>query len=120
MNAILTQPLSPTEHSLSRRRFLQTGAAAGGGLVLGLSLPLPNGAADAAEAGMFEPNAYIRVGGDGAIVLTMPFVEMGQGAYTSIAMLIAEELEVELSQVQLEAAPPNEAVYGNPLLAGVQ
>ena len=49
----------------------------------------------------------------------MPYVEMGQGTYTSIPMLIAEELEVDLSQVRLEHAPPNEKLYVNPLL-GVQ
>ena len=57
--------------------------------------------------------------GDGQIVLTMPYVEMGQGTYTSIPMLIAEELEVDLSQVRLEHAPPNEKLYANPLL-GIQ
>ena len=46
----------------------------------------------------------------------MPYVEMGQGTYTSIPMLIAEELEVDLDQVRLEHAPPNEKLYGNPLL----
>ncbi len=46
----------------------------------------------------------------------MPYVEMGQGTYTSIPMLIAEELEVDLEQVQLEHAPPNEKLYANPLL----
>jgi isoquinoline 1-oxidoreductase beta subunit len=50
----------------------------------------------------------------------MPYVEMGQGAYTSISMLIAEELEVALSQVRLEHAPPNEKLYGNPALGGIQ
>src|SRR5215469_6985490 len=49
----------------------------------------------------------------------MPYVEMGQGTYTSISMLIAEELEVDLKQVQVEHAPPNEKLYANPLL-GVQ
>src|SRR5438128_9118879 len=50
----------------------------------------------------------------------MPYVEMGQGTYTSIPMLIAEELEVELKQVRVEHAPPNEKLYGNPLIGGVQ
>jgi len=50
----------------------------------------------------------------------MPYVEMGQGTYTSIPMLIAEELEVDLKQVRLDHAPPNEKLYGNPLLGGVQ
>jgi isoquinoline 1-oxidoreductase beta subunit len=108
---------SPSAHSFSRRTFLQAGAAAGGGLVLSLSLPFANSGAEPADG--FAPNAFIRIGGDGQIVLTMPYVEMGQGTYTSIPMLIAEELEVDLKQVQLEHAPPNEKLYANPLL-GVQ
>ena len=68
--------------NLSRRSFLATSAAVGGGLVLSLSLPL--GRSEAATADEFAPNAFIRIGGDGQIVLTMPYVEMGQGTYTSI------------------------------------
>ncbi|WP_414474799.1 molybdopterin cofactor-binding domain-containing protein [Microvirga sp. M2] len=106
-------------HKLSRRRFLQVGAAACGGLMLGLNLPLSDGAAEAADADDFAPNAFIRIGRDGQVVLTMPYVEMGQGTYTAIPMLIAEELEVDLPQVRLEHAPPDEKLYVNPLL-GVQ
>ena len=111
---------SSSARDLSRRNFLQTGAAMGGGLMLGLRLPFSNGEAGAAAADGFAPNAFIRIGTDGQIVLTMPYVEMGQGTYTSIPMLIAEELEVDLAQVRLEHAPPNEKLYGNPLLGGVQ
>jgi isoquinoline 1-oxidoreductase subunit beta len=103
---------------LSRRRFLQVGTAAGGGLMLSLSLPFGNSEAEADDG--FAPNAFICIDGDGQIVLTMPYVEMGQGTYTAIPMLIAEELEADLTQVRLEHAPPNEKLYGNPLLAGVQ
>ena len=113
------QGRSRTENGLSRRRFLEAGAAAGGGLLLSLSLPFA-GEAEAAGAGGFAPNAFIRVGADGSVTLTMPYVEMGQGTYTAIPMLIAEELEVDLKQVQLEHAPPNEKLYGNPLLGGIQ
>ncbi len=113
-------PESFSANDLSRRRFLQAGAAAGGGLMLSLSLPYANGAGEAAEAGGFAPNAFIRIDSDGQIVLTMPYVEMGQGDYTAIPMLIAEELEVDLKQVRVEHAPPNPKLYGNPLLAGVQ
>src|SRR5204862_1668276 len=67
----------------------------------------------------FAPNAFIRVDPNGQVTLTMPYVEMGQGTYTSIPMLIAEELEVDVKQVRLEHAPPNEKLYANPLL-GVQ
>ena len=102
---------------LSRRCFLTAGAAVGGGLMLGLGLPL--GRSDAAQSESFATNAFIRIGGDGQVVLIMPYVEMGQGTYTSIPMLIAEELDVSLSQVRLEHAPPNEKLYANPLL-GVQ
>ena len=104
---------------LARRSFLRTGAATGGGLLLSLTLPLTGGA-QAAGDGPFAPNAFVRIGEDGRIVLVMPYVEMGQGTYTAIPMLIAEELEVTLNQVRLEHAPPDEKLYGNPLVAGVQ
>jgi len=104
---------------VSRRAFLKAGVA-GGGFVLGFGLPAFLGVAAAATSGSFEPNAFIRIGSDGSVTLTMPQVEMGQGTYTSMSMLIAEELEVALSQVQLEHAPPDIKHYGNPLLAGDQ
>ncbi|MEN3383874.1 MAG: isoquinoline 1-oxidoreductase subunit beta [Hyphomicrobiales bacterium] len=104
---------------LSRRHILQAAAVAGGGLMLSLMLPTANDAAAAGEVDAFTPNAFIRIGTDGQIILTMPYVEMGQGTYTAIPMLIAEELEVDLKQVRLEHAPPNEKLYVNPLL-GIQ
>src|SRR5689334_14433190 len=107
------------DHVVSRRRFLQAGAAAGGGLVVSITLPFAKRRAEAADGDRFTPNAFVRIGRDGEIVLTMPYVEMGQGTYTSVPMLIAEELEVDLNQVRLEHAPPNEKLYANPLL-GVQ
>jgi isoquinoline 1-oxidoreductase beta subunit len=106
----------------SRRRFLSVSAAVGGGLLVGFATGPSIGAAHAAESAAspaFTPNAFISIGSDGRVVLTMPYVEMGQGTYTSIPMLIAEELEVDLKQVRLEHAPPNEKLYANPLL-GVQ
>ena len=110
----------PQASDLSRRNFLEVGVAAGGGLLLNLSLPALTGNAAGADATSFAPNAFIRIKRDGQVVLTMPYVEMGQGTYTSIPMLIAEELEVDLKQVRLEHAPPNEKLYGNPLLGGLQ
>jgi isoquinoline 1-oxidoreductase beta subunit len=106
-----------TDTNLSRRSFLATGASVGGGLVLSLSLPF--GRSEAAQSESFAPNAFIRIDSDGQVVLTMPYVEMGQGTYTSIPMLIAEELDVSLKQVRLEHAPANEKLYASPLL-GVQ
>ena len=108
---------------LTRRRFLSVSAAVGGGLLIGFTTGPSIGAAGPAQSVAsppFTPNAFVRIGSDGQVVLTMPYVEMGQGTYTSIPMLIAEELEVDLKQVRLEHAPPNEKLYGNPLLGGIQ
>lgn len=96
---------------LSRRHFLIGASLTGAGLVIGLQ-PSPSSAA--AEA--FEPNAFIRIPAEGKVVFVMPSVEMGQGIYTSVAMLLAEELEVSLDQVELEHAPADPTRYANPLL----
>jgi isoquinoline 1-oxidoreductase beta subunit len=103
-------------NGLSRRTFLQAGAAAGGGFMLSMRLPGSGVDAKAGEADRFAPNAFIRIDSEGKITLVMPYVEMGQGTYTSIPMLIAEELEVDLKQVRLEHAPPDNKLYMNPLL----
>jgi isoquinoline 1-oxidoreductase beta subunit len=97
---------------MSRRDVLQTGAA--GMALYAFHLPM----AQAAAAG-FAPNAFIRIAGDGRVTLVMPQVEMGQGVYTSIAMIMAEELDADFAQLTLEHAPPDEAHYANPML-GVQ
>jgi isoquinoline 1-oxidoreductase subunit beta len=104
----------------SRRTFLKMSAVSGGGLMLGFSLPTFFEEALAETSKGFAPNAFIRIGTDGSVTLTMPYVEMGQGTYTSIPMLIAEELEVELSQVRLAHAPPDEKRFGNPIFGGIQ
>ena len=102
---------------ISRRAFLVTSAAAGGGMLVGFYLPqLGRAGAAPTSADLFAPNAFVRIGHDDSVTLVMPQVEMGQGTYTSMSMLIAEELEVDLSQVTLEAAPPNDKLYANPLL----
>ena len=102
---------------LSRRAFLKAGAAAGGGLLIGIGLPGLMTGAEAAGKGAaeFAPNAFIRIDVDGRVTLVMNQVEMGQGTYTSMPMLIAEELEVSLDQVTLEHAPPNDKLYANPV-----
>ena len=107
-------------NGMSRRVFLKAGVASGGGLLLGIALPAFRGDPAAAGSSVFAPNAFIRIDSDGSVTLIMPHVEMGQGTYTSIPMLIAEELEVALTQVRVEHAPPDEKHYGNPLLGGVQ
>jgi isoquinoline 1-oxidoreductase beta subunit len=103
---------------VSRRQFLTAGAATGGGLLLGWHLdagPRVLAAAAKATPSVFAPNAFIRIGTDGRVTLIMNQVEMGQGTYTSMPMLLAEELEVGLDQVRLEHAPPDPKLYANPL-----
>jgi len=112
----LIDNLTERAAGLSRRNFLRASAIAGGGLMLSVSLPFAGRESEAATSGDFAPNAFIRIGGDGKVVLTMPYVEMGQGTYTSIPMLIAEELEVDLDQIRVLPAPPNDALYKQPLL----
>ncbi|MFT4510079.1 molybdopterin cofactor-binding domain-containing protein [Caballeronia sp. 15711] len=115
---------------LSRRGFLKygmtIGVAAGGGLLLGFSVQAAGGdtrrsviggdAIENAMPGVFAPNAFVQINRDGQVTLVMPKVEMGQGVYTSIPMLIAEELDVPLSSVTLAHAPPNEKLFHDPLL----
>ncbi len=86
-------------------------AALGAGLVVDLAW-----SQGAGSKTVYAPNAFIRIDGTGAVTLVMPMVEMGQGSYTSMAMLLAEELEVGLDQVRVEHAPPNDALYANKLL----
>jgi isoquinoline 1-oxidoreductase subunit beta len=119
---------------ITRRTFLKfgvtVGAATGGGLLLGFSLPavsqdqpphrsvIGGDANEAPQDGVFAPNAFIQIDRSGKVALVIPKVEMGQGVYTSIPMLIAEELEVPLDSVVVDHAPPNEKLFMDPLLGG--
>src|SRR5882757_8646252 len=102
---------------LSRRNVLTGGLA--GGFLLAFHLPVravnePASPPDVTD-GKFAPNAFIRIDNAGKTTLVMPQVEMGQGVYTSIAMIIAEELDADFSLVTLQHAPPNDKLYGNPV-----
>ncbi len=101
---------------VSRRGFLKAGVALGGGLMLGVYLPGTRGQALAAglPAGG-QPNAWVHIGEDNAITILSARSEMGQGVYTAMPMLVAEELGVDMDQVRVEAAPVG-AVYTNALL----
>jgi isoquinoline 1-oxidoreductase beta subunit len=107
---------------LPSRRALVTGALAGG-FVLAFRLPLK--AANEPEqppdnpAGQFAPNAFIRIDHAGKTTLVMPQVEMGQGIYTAVAMILADELDADFAAVTLEHAPPSDKLYGNPTF-GIQ
>jgi isoquinoline 1-oxidoreductase subunit beta len=107
--------------SPSRRSLLKAGLA--GGFVLAFHMPLraenePNQPPNNL-AGQFAPNAFIRIDRAGKTTFVMPQVEMGQGVYTAIPMILADELDADFSQVALEHAPPNDKLYGNPIF-GIQ
>jgi isoquinoline 1-oxidoreductase beta subunit len=107
----------------SRRALIKTGLA--GGFVLAFRLPTLAAPVNEPEqqpdstAGKFAPNAFIRIDPTGKTTLVMPQVEMGQGVYTAVAMILADELDADYAQVALEHAPPNDQLYGNPIF-GIQ
>jgi isoquinoline 1-oxidoreductase beta subunit len=102
----------------SRRTFLKAGGLAAGGLVVGLALPVRTRAAATPVAGEATINAYVKVGADSRVTLVIPKSEMGQGVYTGFAQILADELEVSLDSVAIEAAPVA-AVY-NAAFAPIQ
>ena len=99
--------------------FLQTGAAASGALMVGFVLPGCATSSGSGPASSAMPNAYVRVGSDNAVTILCARSEMGQGVYTAMPMLVAEELDVDLSKVavKVEMAPAGEA-YMNAMLGG--
>lgn len=110
-----------------RRDFLKiaatVSATTAGGMMLSISLPAlsqskQTQAYSEQDTGkdVFAPNGFIKIDTKGDVTMIMPKVEMGQGVYTSIPMLLAEELEVDLQSVKLEHAPPNEKLYADALL----
>ena len=113
--------MSTTSNTINRRSFLRTSAAVGGGLLISLYLPELASAADrvnAASPAPFAPNAFIRIGTDDIITVIVNKSEMGQGPYTSLPMLAAEELEADWSKVRYAPAPVDPA-YNHPVF-GVQ
>jgi isoquinoline 1-oxidoreductase subunit beta len=105
---------------VGRREFIRTGAAIGGGLLVSLYAPLPGGpsSALAAEEKDFALNAFVRIGTDESVTVISAHSEMGQGIYTSLPMLLNEELEADWSKIHVEAAPVDK-VYNHPVF-GVQ
>jgi isoquinoline 1-oxidoreductase subunit beta len=100
----------------SRREFLQRTARLSGGLVLAMALPgLSSGSRVAPSSSQL--NAWLRIGADDSITILVDRSEMGQGVYTALPMLIAEELEIDLSKISIAAAPVGEP-YVNVLNGG--
>jgi isoquinoline 1-oxidoreductase beta subunit len=106
---------TPAPAHPSRRQFLRASAALSSGVLLGfrLSGDVAAQTAPGTVAGEFAPNAFIRISKGNVVTILVNKAEMGQGVYTSLPMLIAEELEVDLSRVKVVAAPVD-AAYNHP------
>jgi isoquinoline 1-oxidoreductase subunit beta len=89
----------------NRRTFLKASAALGGGLMLEVAAPLVNLAYAEGAAKTFAPNAWLRISPDNVVTVIVDKSEMGQGVYTSMPMIIAEELDADWSKVKMEVAP---------------
>jgi isoquinoline 1-oxidoreductase subunit beta len=101
----------------SRREFLRNVLGLGGGLVIGLTLPVTarfGGAQAASAAQGNEVNAFVKIDGEGTVTLIMHKSEMGQGVYTGLVQLLVEELDCDLARVRIETAPVA-AAYNNPM-----
>src|ERR1700736_7019481 len=101
---------------VGRREFIRTGAAIGGGLLVSLHPPLARGTseASAAEEKDFALNAFVRIGTDESVTVISAHSEMGQGIYTSLPMLLNEEVQADWAQIRVEAAPVDK-VYNHPV-----
>ncbi|MGH8490226.1 MAG: molybdopterin cofactor-binding domain-containing protein [Gammaproteobacteria bacterium] len=111
---------------LNRREFLKASAAGSAGLILGFYLPASLGQAGPGKttgsvtAATLAPNAFVRIGTDGSVTVIAKHVEMGQGSYTGLATLVAEELDADWSRVNVEGAPADAKLYNNLLWGETQ
>ncbi len=118
-----------TSPATSRRRFLKSSASAVAGFTLGFYLPGKvfaqmagpgQGGARAVPAGTWQPNAFVRVAGDNTVTVLVKHLEMGQGTFTGLPTVVADEMDAAWAQIRVEGAPANAALYNNLLLGPIQ
>src|SRR5262250_3567121 len=102
-----------TTLSLDRRAFLKTGAAVGGGLLVGFHLPAFGSAEDQEKKKPNPFNAWVHITPDNHVSLILGKSEMGQGIMTALPMILAEELSLDWSKVKIEQAPTNPVIYSH-------
>jgi isoquinoline 1-oxidoreductase beta subunit len=94
-----------SQSTMSRRQFIKTSALAGGGLLLACHIPFGSRDAAASAGAVFAPNVFLRIGADESVTVIVNKSEMGQGVYTSLPMLVAEELCCDWKRVAFQASP---------------
>jgi isoquinoline 1-oxidoreductase beta subunit len=114
---MISHPQPDAAFALTRRRFIGSAGLTFGIAFAGSTVTLFD--ALAADAAKFQPNAWIEINADNTITLIAPAAEMGQGSFTSLPMLIAEELDADWSKITVIQAPAGKD-YGNPLFGGAQ
>jgi isoquinoline 1-oxidoreductase beta subunit len=104
----------------SRRAFLKTAAASAAGLTIGFhwSGPLSRALADTSKD--FAPNAFLRIAPDNSVTVIAKHLEMGQGTYTGLATIVAEELDADWAQIRVESAPADASKYANLAFGTIQ
>ncbi|MDF9778482.1 xanthine dehydrogenase family protein molybdopterin-binding subunit [Pseudomonas baetica] len=109
-------------NALSRRGFLKGSAVLGGGLVVAFVMPGAHRFAMGAQnqGNVFAPNAFLRIGNDNSVTVLLGHSEMGQGIWTGLTMLIAEELDADWSKIRVEHSPASAADYGMAGFGGMQ
>jgi isoquinoline 1-oxidoreductase beta subunit len=126
MNPMRMRPAADRP-TIDRRVFLKAIAAAGAGFTMGIWTGVaaaaasgPGKTAGSATAGTFEPNAFLTIGRDNTVTVTVKHLEMGQGTYTGLPTLIAEELDASWSQIRVAGAPADAKRYANLFWGGAQ
>jgi isoquinoline 1-oxidoreductase beta subunit len=122
--------MADTTFQPGRRSFLKGTAAVGAGLIIGFQMgcgpgqkqpaqPAP-GPTPPEQGGAFAPNAFLRIGPDGSVTVISKHIEFGQGTYTGLATILAEELDADWSKVRVESSPADASRYGNTAFGGMQ
>ena len=99
--------------TIGRREFIKLTIGAGGGLLIGLYLPTLDKNVEAASPAEFAPNAFVRIAPDESITIIVNHSEMGQGVFTTLPMILADELDADWRNVRFEPAPVD-PVYNSP------
>ena len=114
--------MSDQQTAISRRNFLKAGALLSGGLLISFTIPQANRLLVQDAATAFAPNAFLRIGADNSITVILSHVEMGQGIWTTLPMILAEELDADWNNIKVMHSGVdkdyNHTIYGIQITGG--